>query len=394
VSAKIKKDALVIIGRLSYPSGSAPSNRVHLYCKALKHEKGFPFVINLHSTFTKPQKFHYLGRNDGIPFYYAQATVIRERRLVIRNFNKIKGLVNTMCMLSKIKKRHDLKVLFYTTEGIDELILFVFARLKKIEIIRECSEIPSFIKDKKTNLKFHNFFLRIRVKMYNNIIVISDYLNNYYSQIFPKNKIFQIPILVDMSRFQNIEVKAHTGRIITYIGMMGGNKDGLENLLEAMALVKKKNIDTFLHLIGSAPEADMIRLRNKVKKLDLCEAVHFLGKKNPEEVPSILYNSDVLVLARPDNVQAKAGFPTKLGEYLACAKPVVITITGEIPKYLKDNESAYLSKAGDIHDFAEKINFALSDQNAQVIGKKGYDVANNNFNYQLYGKKIFEILRN
>lgn len=394
MSAKIKKDALVIIGRLSYPSGSAPSNRVHLYCKALKHEKGFPFVINLHSTFTKPQKFHYLGRNDGIPFYYAQATVIRERRLVIRNFNKIKGLVNTMCMLSKIKKRHDLKVLFYTTEGIDELILFVFARLKKIEIIRECSEIPSFIKDKKTNLKFHNFFLRIRVKMYNNIIVISDYLNNYYSQIFPKNKIFQIPILVDMSRFQNIEVKAHTGRIITYIGMMGGNKDGLENLLEAMALVKKKNIDTFLHLIGSAPEADMIRLRNKVKKLDLCEAVHFLGKKNPEEVPSILYNSDVLVLARPDNVQAKAGFPTKLGEYLACAKPVVITITGEIPKYLKDNESAYLSKAGDIHDFAEKINFALSDQNAQVIGKKGYDVANNNFNYQLYGKKIFEILRN
>jgi len=394
VSAKIKKDALVIIGRLSYPSGSAPSNRVHLYCKALKREKGFPFVINLHSTFTKPQKFHYLGRNDGIPFYYAQATVIRERRLVIRNFNKIKGLVNTMCMLSKIKKRHDLKVLFYTTEGIDELILFVFARLKKIEIIRECSEIPSFIKDKKRNLKFHNFFLRIRVKMYNNIIVISDYLNNYYSQIFPKNKIFQIPILVDMSRFQNIEVKAHTGRIITYIGMMGGNKDGLENLLEAMALVKKKNIDTFLHLIGSAPEADMIRLRNKVKKLDLCEAVHFLGRKNPEEVPSILYNSDVLVLARPDNVQAKAGFPTKLGEYLASAKPVVITITGEIPKYLKDNESAYLSKAGDIHDFAEKINFALSDQNAQVIGKKGYDVANNNFNYQLYGKKIFEILRN
>ena len=394
MSAKIKKDALVIIGRLSYPSGSAPSNRVHLYCKALKREKGFPFVINLHSTFTKPQKFHYLGRNDGIPFYYAQATVIRERRLVIRNFNKIKGLVNTMCMLSKIKKRHDLKVLFYTTEGIDELILFVFARLKKIEIIRECSEIPSFIKDKKRNLKFHNFFLRIRVKMYNNIIVISDYLNNYYSQIFPKNKIFQIPILVDMSRFQNIEVKAHTGRIITYIGMMGGNKDGLENLLEAMALVKKKNIDTFLHLIGSAPEADMIRLRNKVKKLDLCEAVHFLGRKNPEEVPSILYNSDVLVLARPDNVQAKAGFPTKLGEYLASAKPVVITITGEIPKYLKDNESAYLSKAGDIHDFAEKINFALSDQNAQVIGKKGYDVANNNFNYQLYGKKIFEILRN
>jgi glycosyltransferase involved in cell wall biosynthesis len=174
---------------------------------------------------------------------------------------------------------------------------------------------------------------------------------------------------------------------------MGGNKDGLENLLEAMALVKEKNINTRLHLVGSAPKGDMLRLKNKLKKLDLCETVDFLGKKSTEEIPSILCNSDILVLARPDNVQAKAGFPTKLGEYLACAKPVVITITGEIPKYLKDSESAYLSKPGDIRDFAEKINFALSDQNAEAIGKKGYNIANNNFNYQLYGKSMVDILQ-
>jgi glycosyltransferase involved in cell wall biosynthesis len=393
VKHKVKKDALVVIGRLSYPSGSAPSNRVHLYCKALKHEKGFPFVINLHSTFTKPQKFDYLGRNDGIPFYYAQATIIREKRLLIRNFNKIRGLFNTVRMVRKIKKKHHPKVLFYTTETIDEFILFMFLKLMNVAIIKECSEIPSFIQDEKKGLKFHKFFLRMRVKMYNDIIVISDYLNCYYSKIFPQNKIFQIPILVDMSRFENIKIKAHSGKIITYIGMMGGNKDGLENLIEAMAIVKETNTTTRLHLVGSAPAADMARLKNKVKKLQLDETVAFLGKKSPEEIPPILCNSDILVLARPDTIQAKAGFPTKLGEYLACAKPVVITITGEIPKYLKDNESAYLSKPGDIYDFAEKIKFALSDQNAQVIGKNGYDIANNHFNYQLYGKRIFEILQ-
>ena len=390
----IKKDSLVVIGRLSYPSGTAPSNRVHLYCKAIKEENGFPFVINLHSTFTTPQKFNYLGKHDGIPFYYAQKTPQREKRMIIRNFNKIKGLFNTLVIVRKIQKKHNLRVLFYATEVWDEFILFVFLKMMKITVIKDFSEIPSFIRDAKKAIKLHHFLLRLRVKMYSDLIVISDLLNSYYSEIFPKNRIFQIPILVDMKRFKNIETKEHKGKIVTYVGSMGGNKDGLENLIESMVLVKQKNKNVRLNLVGTASVEDMNRLRKKVMTLQLENLIIFLGKKTSEEIPTILWNSDLLVLARPDNIQAKAGFPTKLGEYLACAKPVVITITGEISKYLKDNESAYLSKPDDINDFAQKINYALSDQNSESIGKKGYEVANNNFNYRLYGKKLFDILQN
>ena len=83
----MNSDGLIVIGRLSYPSGSAPSNRVHLYCKALKEAKGFPFVINLHSTFTKPQPFNYLGRYEGVPFYYSQKTPMRENKFIQRYLN-------------------------------------------------------------------------------------------------------------------------------------------------------------------------------------------------------------------------------------------------------------------------------------------------------------------
>jgi glycosyltransferase involved in cell wall biosynthesis len=390
----LKKDTLIVIGRLSYPSATAPSNRVHLYCKALKKEKGFPFVINLHSTFTTPQNFDYLGRHDGIPFYYAQKTVIREKRAVMRNLNKFKGLFNTVSIIWKINKKHRGKVLFYGTEAWDEVFLFVFLKIMNIGIIRDCSEIPLFIKDEKKGQKIHTFFLRLRVMMYSDLIVISDHLNSFYSRIFSKNRIFQIPILVDMDRFKNIEKKNHEGKVITYIGFMGDNKDGIEDLIDAMALVKETNKNTHLNLVGSAPDEEMNRLKTKVKNLSLCDTISFLGKKTTEEIPSILFNSDLLVLARPDNKQSKAGFPTKLGEYLACANPVVITITGEIPKYLKNNESAYLSKPGNIGEFAQKIDYALSDENAKEIGKKGYDVANKSFNYQLYGTKIISILEN
>ena len=174
---------------------------------------------------------------------------------------------------------------------------------------------------------------------------------------------------------------------------MGGNKDGLEDLIEAMAIIKEKDRSTQLQLAGSAPKNDLLRLKNKIKNLNLDDTIFLLGRKNPEEIPCLLSNSDLLVLARPGNKQAEAGFPTKLGEYLASAKPVVITITGQIPKYLKDNISAYLAKPDDIEDFAEKVIFALSDKNSESIAKKGYEVAKENFSYKLYGKEILGMIQ-
>ncbi len=390
----MKNDGLIVIGRLGYPSARAASNRVHLYCKALKEVKGFPMVINLHSTFTKPQSFDYLGRNDGIPFYYCQQTTLYEKNILKRNLKKIKGFVNTVSITRRLQKKHNLKVMFYSTSVIDEVILFIFFKFLRVPIITDCCEAPLFIIQNKKNKIIYKTLLRLRLKMYDEIIVISDYLYKYYSGIFPVNKIYKIPILVDMERFKDCkESETNDTKIISYIGFMGGNKDGLQNLLESMALVNQKCNNTRLELIGSASKEDMGRLKNKVEVLGLSDSVSFLGSKKAEEIPYYLSKSDLLVLARPDNNQAKAGFSTKLGEYLASGKPVVITITGEISKYLKDCESAYLVEPDNVEKFADKIMWALKDVNSAKIGLEGMRVANQHFNYKLYGKKISEIIQ-
>lgn len=391
----MSSDGLIVVGRLSYPSGSAPSNRVHLYCKALKEANGFPFVINLNSSFTKPQHFNYLSRYEGVPFYYSQKTPMRQNKLLPRNFNKMKGLINSFIVINRLKKNHKLKILFFSTSFLDELIFFVFLRFLKISTIRECNESPFFKVNENKVSKFDKFLLYHRLKLWDEIIVISDYLNAYYSKIFPKNKIFQIPILVDMTRFSNsVKTRIDGKKVITYIGYLGGSKDGLEILIEAISIVRNKLYDIRLELVGSAPKEDIIRLKNKIAALGLNDIVFFLGSKDIDEIPCILSNSDLLVLARPNNNQAKAGFPTKLGEYLASGKPLVITKTGEIQKYLIDNKSAYLAAPGDINNFADKVIFALNDENAEKIGTNGYDVANKNFNYKLYCKEIIEIIHN
>ena len=228
--------------------------------------------------------------------------------------------------------------------------------------------------------------------MYDGLIVISDYLNNYFSKIYPSSQISQIPILVDMSRFENIDVpKKSNKKTLTYIGYMGGTKDGVQMLLEAIAKVKL-SIDCFkLQLVGYGPEKDIQLIKKKVKELNIQDNVLFLGSKTSAEIPKILLNSDLLVLARPNNNQAKAGFPTKLGEYLASKRPVLITLTGEIGKYLKDNENAYVVEPDNNDHFANKLIYTLNDPKSAQIAENGYNVANNNFNYKLYKNKLQDI---
>ncbi len=391
----VNSNGLIVIGCLNYPRGSAPSNRVHLYCKAFKAENGFPLVINLKSTYTQQQPtFNYLSRYDGVPFYYSQQTSIREKKFVKRNINKIKGFLNAFIVVRRIKKTRNITVLFFSIPLLYEFIFYLFLKFNNVPIIREWNEAPEFLRNKKKHPEMRFLFMKhIRLKMYDGIIVISDYLNNYFSNIYPRNRIFQIPILVDMLRFDGFLVNVDKkDKIVAYIGGMGGDKDGLANLIEAFAIVRKNIKSIQLQLIGSAPEADITRLKRKIEDLDLNDAVKFLGSKSSKEIPQFMANADLLVLARPNNIQAEAGFPTKLGEYLASGKPVVITKTGEITKYLTDLESAYLAEPGDVTGFAEKIIFAIKDVNSNKIGIAGFQVANENFNYKLFQNEIYEII--
>ena len=118
-----------------------------------------------------------------------------------------------------------------------------------------------------------------------------------------------------------------------------------------------------------------------------------MGEVSANEIPQLLKNAQVLVLARPDNLQAKNGFPTKLGEYLLTANPVVITNVGDIPLFLKDGESAFIARPGNVKNIAEKIYYAVGHQDeANRIGEQGRLVALKYFNYKIEAEKIINVI--
>ena len=98
-----------------------------------------------------------------------------------------------------------------------------------------------------------------------------------------------------------------------------------------------------------------------------------------ERVPAALTSADCMVLPRPSSRQALGGFPTKLGEYLASARPVITTTTGDIPRKLFDGEAVFVPP-DDVTALADAINWVANNRaRARAVGYAGRLAAEREF---------------
>lgn len=210
----------------------------------------------------------------------------------------------------------------------------------------------------------------------------------------PKERITIVNMTVDPQRFEGIEKQPIEDKYIAYCGTASNNKDGVNRLIEAFAIVAKKHSDVKLYIIGKVPSAtDESGNLQLVEALGIKDRVVFTGIIPATEMPQMLTNATVLALARPNNLQAQNGFPTKLGEYLLTGNPVVVTKVGDIPLFLKDGESALLADPDSVGEFAEKLCWALEHQvECDEIGKNGCNVAMANFNASIETNKIINTI--
>ena len=114
--------------------------------------------------------------------------------------------------------------------------------------------------------------------------------------------------------------------------------------------------------------------------------VHFLGRKNHDELPSYLSKFDVCLLPFQVNSITSAVSPVKLFEYLAAGKPVVSTPLKEVMRYRDVVEIAERAK------FSDAIKSALSNSADEHKLQQRLDVARNN-TWDQRVNEIISILR-
>lgn len=227
------------------------------------------------------------------------------------------------------------------------------------------------------------------------LFVISTGLRDYYTgRGVDTKRIEIINMTVDIERFHNLKKSDDIEKYIAYCGTVSNNKDGVDKLIKSYSIVAAKHPEVSLYIIGSIPskqeECGNLQL---IKSLGIEDKVRLTGLVPAEQMPQLLKNASILALARPDNKQAKHGFPTKLGEYLMTENPVVVTAVGDIPLFLKDGVSALIAPADDDNAFAQKIIWAIEHPNESAeIGMKGKEAAVKSFNATIETKKMIDFM--
>lgn len=273
--------------------------------------------------------------------------------------------------------------------------LFVYSWFPKLHVYHEKSEYPEL------HLESQPWLVRQEFKSYlstcqklDGLFLISHALKDYFiSKGVREDRMRVVNMTVDPSRFIGLKKEPVAEKYIAYCGAVSNFKDGVDILIKAFSIVIKQLEGIKLYIIGGFPfKKDKDVDFELVKTLSIEDRVVFTGPIPRDDMPQMLKNAEALVLARPDNIQAKYGFPTKLGEYLLTENPVVLTSVGDIPLFLKDGESAYIATAGDVDGIAAKLIDAITSPNAQTIGKKGSEVAMREFNSEIEAKKITDFI--
>jgi glycosyltransferase involved in cell wall biosynthesis len=147
-------------------------------------------------------------------------------------------------------------------------------------------------------------------------------------------------------------------------------------------------IDALSRLNGDAPglkleiygdRNDYVdRIVRQVEELKIRDSVHFHGYKTQTEIAEAIVGIDLGVIPNRLNDFTNINFPTRIFEYLAMNKPVMVPRTKGVTDYFTDDEILFF-KPGDIDDLAGKIAWAYGHPSElQAMMERGREVYRRN----------------
>lgn len=386
--------SIVIFGdSFSFPDGNAATNRVHTYAKGFT-ENGINTIVICFAN-------HYISKSDGIIneiyYYHPFGQKKRNKYFIVRRWQKLNKYLTTIKLIKRINNKNKIIAIICYSESLQtQSFSFLLSKFVNSKMLLERSEHPlrhyqsSYFKKTAGKLRVY-----MESKLCSGINCISQYLIDFYKKRgVNQKKLFLVPSTVDNERFQISHVSLLPFQYILYCGSLTLKKDGVNILIESFTKISNKYSEIKLVLIGKVDRIeDENIIKDLVAKLNIEKRVIFLGQLSREKIPVYLINAKILALARPQSLVSKAGFPSKLTEYLATGVPLVVTEVGEIPVYLKDNENAFISQPDSVDDFAKKLDFVLGNYEvAQRVALRGKELTHTIFNYNYQAKRIIRFI--
>jgi len=183
----------------------------------------------------------------------------------------------------------------------------------------------------------------------------------------PRERILVLPSLyIDAAVFRPAPVPVEPAVDVVFVGRMVANK-GVERILEALAILKRRGIERSGLFVGKGPLAARLRERARATGVD-ARFVDWVD--SPEELAQLYRSSRLCVCA-----STCEGGPRFTVEAMACGTPVVSTPVGVMSELLADGRAGALC-GHDPHFLAATLRRILEDEELRAeMGRQAVEIA-------------------
>jgi len=227
------------------------------------------------------------------------------------------------------------------------------------------------------------------------VFVQSDrMLNDVAKQGISRDKMMAVPMgiawerLQDLPKAKDLQLKKDA-KVAIYMGTMVKVRR-LDFVLEAFVKVLEKEKDAVLLMVGGEAD-DVAALQNIAVDLGISSSVIFTGNVDIKEAWSYVLAADICLSPfRPSPILDSTS-PTKVVEYLALQKPVVVNDHPDQSQVIQESKAGVITQYT-TESFAQGI-LALFAQpeHWQTMGEHGMAYVKNHRNYDVIAKSVADV---
>lgn len=375
---------LVVLIR-EYPLGTDTKRTHHLLVPLLNKKEISLKVLSMRSGERIENE---IGTFEGIEY----ERIYSGLKINLANFlNTLKYYAKGLKSINRNKK-YDKKNIIYCYNGlnIENLIFILYSKILGYKVIFDIVEDYSLYNDNVKLISKFKFWTAKKLDTFstfiaNGLIVISNYLYLKYKNKNIKN-LSLISITAKLPDFLSNKTSYNKPFIVAYAGSFA-DKDGIDFIVEGFKIFNNGFRDSMLYLIGAGFQQKQYSEKYKDE-----ENIIFTGYLADVDYYALLKTVDVLCMCRIDSKFANAGFPFKLGEYLATGNPVIATRVSDVDMFLT-NESAYLIDPENKDQFVNAlIDIKNNPEIALQKGQNGRKVCQLNFAPEKNGELLYNLL--
>jgi colanic acid biosynthesis glycosyl transferase WcaI len=224
-----------------------------------------------------------------------------------------------------------------------------------------------------------------------------DYLVEHWR--VPEDKIFVVENGVETSLFSRLtpsialrrELRAEEKFVVSYIGTMGA-AHGLETLVDAAALLRYRAPNVLFLLVGEG--AEKARILSLVRSRGLTN-MRFVGQQPREKIPAYITASDACLVLLKRTELFKTVLPTKMLEFMSCARPVILGVDGHARKVMEQANAGIFIQPEDPAALAEAVTDLAADPALrELLGRNGRQHVLHYFSRQHTAKAYLDVLQN